>query len=41
LKQFWQAQMVEVDQVDPHQFKNHLLPLARIKKVPSYQAAHA
>lgn len=34
LKQFWASQMVEVQQVpsDPTVFKNHQLPLARIKK---------
>lgn len=34
LKQFWQGQLVEVSEVpsDPAVFKNHQLPLARIKK---------
>lgn len=35
LRQFWQTQMSEVQAVgtDPAEFKNHQLPLARIKKV--------
>ena len=35
LKEFWEEQMGEVEQVgtDPAEFKNHQLPLARIKKV--------
>lgn len=35
LKQFWQGQLVEVSEVpsDPAVFKNHQLPLARIKKI--------
>jgi hypothetical protein len=35
LRQFWQNQMQEINQVgtDPAEFKNHQLPLARIKKV--------
>lgn len=35
LKTFWQGQMIEVEQVgnDPAEFKNHQLPLARIKKI--------
>lgn len=35
LRQFWQQQMNEIHQVDtdPAEFKNHQLPLARIKKV--------
>lgn len=35
LRTFWQGQMVEVEQVgnDPAEFKNHQLPLARIKKI--------
>ena len=35
LRQFWQGQMQEIHQVgtDPAEFKNHQLPLARIKKV--------
>jgi hypothetical protein len=34
LKAFWQSQLVEVAEVppDPAVFKNHQLPLARIKK---------
>lgn len=37
LRQFWQNQMLEIHQVgtDPAEFKNHQLPLARIKKVCS------
>ena len=40
LSEFWQQQMQEVSQVssDPAEFKNHQLPLARIKKV-GWQAA--
>jgi nuclear transcription factor Y gamma len=35
LRAFWQGQLQEVQQVgnDPAEFKNHQLPLARIKKV--------
>ena len=35
LRAFWVAQMAEIGQVgtDPAEFKNHQLPLARIKKV--------
>jgi hypothetical protein len=35
LRAFWQGQLQEVQQVgnDPTEFKNHQLPLARIKKV--------
>lgn len=35
LRQFWLGQMQEIHQVgtDPAEFKNHQLPLARIKKV--------
>ena len=35
LQNFWSQQMVEINQVgtDPAEFKNHQLPLARIKKV--------
>ena len=35
LRHFWQGQMQEIHQVgtDPAEFKNHQLPLARIKKV--------
>ncbi|MEW5302831.1 MAG: hypothetical protein WDW36_005574 [Sanguina aurantia] len=35
LKPFWQQQMIEVEQVghDAAEFKNHQLPLARIKKI--------
>lgn len=35
LRQFWLQQMQEIHQVgtDPAEFKNHQLPLARIKKV--------
>ncbi|GFR40048.1 hypothetical protein Agub_g586 [Astrephomene gubernaculifera] len=35
LKAFWQSQLVEVSEVprDPAVFKNHQLPLARIKKI--------
>lgn len=35
LKKFWREQMAEIEQVgtDPAEFKNHQLPLARIKKV--------
>ncbi len=35
LRQFWHQQMQEIMQVgtDPAEFKNHQLPLARIKKV--------
>ena len=38
LRQFWQTQMQEVQGVgtDPAEFKNHQLPLARIKKVRTY-----
>ena len=37
MRQFWQTQMQEVQLVgtDPAEFKNHQLPLARIKKVSS------
>lgn len=35
LRAFWQEQYREIEQVqtDAHEFKNHQLPLARIKKV--------
>ena len=35
LRQFWQQQMQEIQEIpaDPSEFKNHQLPLARIKKV--------
>lgn len=35
LKRFWREQQAEIEQVgtDPAEFKNHQLPLARIKKV--------
>jgi hypothetical protein len=35
LRAFWQDQLREIEQVpsDPAEFKNHQLPLARIKKV--------
>lgn len=35
LRAFWQSQIIEVEQVgnDPAEFKNHQLPLARIKKI--------
>ncbi len=35
LKKFWREQQAEIEQVgtDPAEFKNHQLPLARIKKV--------
>lgn len=35
LRMFWEQQHLEIQQVgtDPAEFKNHQLPLARIKKV--------
>lgn len=41
LRQFWIGQMQEIHQVgtDPAEFKNHQLPLARIKKVPLPQSS--
>lgn len=35
MRQFWAQQLQEIEQVpsDPAEFKNHQLPLARIKKV--------
>jgi hypothetical protein len=43
LRAFWQGQLQEVQQVgnDPAEFKNHQLPLARIKKVGSRRAGWA
>ncbi len=45
LKEFWKEQQLEVSQVgnDPAEFKNHQLPLARIKKVrvSCFRAARA
>ena len=40
LRGFWQQQMQEVQLVgtDPGEFKNHQLPLARIKKACAYKA---
>ena len=40
LRQFWLGQMQEIHQVgtDPAEFKNHQLPLARIKKVSCYES---
>lgn len=38
LRMFWEQQHLEIQQVgtDPAEFKNHQLPLARIKKVCHY-----
>eukprot|EP00742_Colponemidia_sp_Colp-10_P001439 GILJ01001548.1.p1 GENE.GILJ01001548.1~~GILJ01001548.1.p1 ORF type:complete len:232 (-),score=37.39 GILJ01001548.1:151-789(-) len=33
LDKFWQAQMEEIEKMDTEDFKNHQLPLARIKKI--------
>jgi hypothetical protein len=39
LRLFWQQQMSEIEHVhaDPSEFKNHQLPLARIKKVGTWE----
>jgi predicted acetyltransferase len=43
LRAFWQEQLREIEQVpsDPAEFKNHQLPLARIKKVGNSKQSNA
>ena len=42
LRMFWEQQHLEIQQVgtDPAEFKNHQLPLARIKKVQTDCLVH-